>query len=569
MKNLLSNISIKTKIIGNSLVLLLMIMASSAYALYAMNQVGSELDGIIKEDMRMTQILTKVTEHILEQTHHFERGMRYGILLQQEENAPEHFKKEIATFHQLSKQLKEEIHMGKSLAEEIMAKAKKKEEMDEFKHVDQTLNKIAKEHADFEQHAHQVFDMLSQGKIHEAGVSAEGMESGEDQLALGIETLLSEIEEFTVAAGRRAVEHEHAAIKLLGTFSILAIVFGGLMSWAISRNVVKRLAETARGLEVIASGDLSHRVTVDGRDEIGKLQQSMQTMRNRLLEMLSQITATTAQLSTAAEEISVTMTQTSANIQQQQSETDQIATAMNQMTATVQEVAINVNNTSTSANGANSETENGRKVVQEAVQGIEQLAGQIESAADVISQVEKNSENINTVLDVIKGIAEQTNLLALNAAIEAARAGEQGRGFAVVADEVRTLAGRTQESTAEINNIIESLQSGSQNAVQAMNQSREQARSVVDQAALAGTSLITIAKSVSQIDEMSSQIATAAEEQNAVSEEMNRNIIRISDMATQNAVGAEQTSQAGQDLAQMASKLQELVGQFRVEEEVV
>lgn len=564
MKNLLNNLSIKAKIIGNSLILLALLVASSGYALFAMSQIGNELEAIAEQDIPMTESITAITEHQLDQSHHFERAMRFGGLLQQRDNAAEHFKAEIVSFDKLSKQVDEEIHAGELLAEEAMAKAHSVEDAKEFEHVNQALKKIEKEHADFEHHAHQVFVMLAEGKTHEAEAFAEKMEPEEEQLAGELEALLTEIEKFTEEAGHRAVEHEHTAINLLSGFTLLALVIGGFVSWVVSRNVVNRIGETARGLEVIASGDLTYKVTVDGRDEIGKLQQSMQTMRNNLLEMISQISTTTGQLSTAAEEVSVITTQTSANIQQQQSETDQIATAMNEMSATVREVAENVGNTSAAANNANAETEEGGKVVEGAVQGIQRLAEQIENAADVITQLEQDSENINTVLDVIKGIAEQTNLLALNAAIEAARAGEQGRGFAVVADEVRTLAGRTQESTAEINKIIDKLQSGSRNAVEAMSQSREQARTVVDQATLAGSSLTTIAKSVSQIDEMSTQIATAAEEQNAVAEDMNRNIVRISDMATQNASGAEQTSQAGQDLSRMASKLQGLVGRFRV-----
>ena len=564
MKKLLNNLSIKAKIIGSSLILLTLLVASSGYALYAMTQIGNELEAIAEEDIPMTESLTAITEHQLEQAIHFERAMRFGELLQQEDNAAAHFKTEIASFDKLSKQVDGEIHAGELLAEEAMARAHSAEAVKEFEHVDQALKKIEKEHADFEQHAHQVFAMLADGKRHEAEAFAEKVVHEEEQLNEELKALLTEIERFTEAAGRRAAEHEHTAIKLLGGFTLLALVIGGFVSWTVSRNVVNRMGETARGLEVIASGDLTHKVTVDGRDEIGKLQQSMLTMRDRLLEMISQINATTDQLSTAADEVSVITTQTSANIQQQQSETEQIATAMNEMSATVREVAMNVSTTSTAASNANAETEEGGKVVEGAVQGIQQLAAQIENAAEVIARVEQDSENINTMLDVIKGIAEQTNLLALNAAIEAARAGEQGRGFAVVADEVRTLAGRTQESTAEINQIIEKLQSGSQNAVQAMSQSREQARSVVDQAALAGSSLTTIADSVSLINQMSTQIATAAEEQSAVAEEMNRNIVRISDMAVQNASGAEQTSQAGEDLARMASELQGLVGQFKV-----
>lgn len=237
---------------------------------------------------------------------------------------------------------------------------------------------------------------------------------------------------------------------------------------------------------------------------------------------------------------------------------------MNEMAATVKEVAENVGNSAAAAHTANLETKEGRSLVNNTVENINHLAESINSAAEVVARVEQGSNEISKVLDVIRGIAEQTNLLALNAAIEAARAGEQGRGFAVVADEVRTLASRTQESTTVINQIIEKLQSGTSRSVAAMSDSRNQAVAVVDKATLADTSLQSIESSVAQINAMSTQIATAAEEQTAVAEEMSRNITRISDSATQNATGAVQTAQAGEELASIAVKLQGLVSAFRI-----
>ena len=384
------------------------------------------------------------------------------------------------------------------------------------------------------------------------------------KMAYEVDGFLSRVEEETNTALSIQQELATSTERSVIIGSLVVLLGVGLVYLIMSR-ALAYLPRVVAEMQRVSEGDLTSSIDVTRRDEIGDLMRGLQSMQKRLLAMISHINATAAQLSTTAEKMSVVTTQTSTNIHQQQSDTEQIATAMNEMSATVNEVAQSVSNTSAVANSANTETEKGRKVVEQAVLGVQQLAGQIDNAANVIAEVGKDSENINTVLVVIKGIAEQTNLLALNAAIEAARAGEQGRGFAVVADEVRTLAGRTQESTEEINQIIEKLQSGARSAIEAMDLSRRQTKSVVDQAALAGSALTTIAASVSQINEMSTQIATAAKEQNAVAEDVNRNIARISEIARQSASGAEQASQSGQNLTQLALELQRLVGQFQME----
>jgi methyl-accepting chemotaxis protein len=240
-----------------------------------------------------------------------------------------------------------------------------------------------------------------------------------------------------------------------------------------------------------------------------------------------------------------------------------VATAIHEMSATAKEVASSIAHTATASGEANEQTIGGSRIVKQSIDQINRLAKQIDTSSDAISAVEQYSSAISGVLDVIKGVAEQTNLLALNAAIEAARAGEQGRGFAVVADEVRTLAGRTQASTEEINETIEKLQGGSQQAVAAMEQSRQEMQSAVDLATQTGEALNAIADAVHKIDEMATQIAGASEEQGAVSEEINQNITRINEMSSQTAAGSEDTATASEDLSRMAAELQVLVGQFK------
>ena len=352
-------------------------------------------------------------------------------------------------------------------------------------------------------------------------------------------------------------------IMVAGT--LLAIGVGIFIAIFVSRMISVPLKTVVDRAKAIAAGDLTgSALESKGNDELTELTDAINSMNSNLQNMIQQISGSAQQMGGSSEELSVITLQTTQGIQEQRSQTDQLATAMNEMAATVQEVAHHAVDAANAATSANRESANGRQVVNGAVNTIDALAAAITQAAEAIARVEADSDRIGTVLDVIRGIAEQTNLLALNAAIEAARAGEQGRGFAVVADEVRTLAGRTQESTREIQQMIESLQAGSKEAVQLMEQSREQTQSSVEQTAKAGDALAAIADAVEKINDMNTQIASAAEEQSTVAEEINRNVTSISQIADESARGAEQTARGNEELSGLAIELQKVVGQFKI-----
>ncbi len=343
---------------------------------------------------------------------------------------------------------------------------------------------------------------------------------------------------------------------------VIGVAVAGLY-WYLNRSF-KPLQTAIATMQSIAAGDLTSRVEVTSADETGKLLAALKTMLEKFHAMIQQINAATAQLAAAAEQMSVITDETGLGVQRQQAETEQVAAATNEMSATSQEVARNARLASEAAQRARQEAHTGKQVVDQTVTVIKDLAREVDATAEVIHKLESESGNIGTVVNVIRSIAEQTNLLALNAAIEAARAGEQGRGFAVVADEVRTLANRTQESTQEIRVMIERLQAGSREAVQVMEQGRSRTSASVDQAGKAGASLVGITDAVAAIANMNTEISTAAEEQRAVSEEINRNIVNISQVAEQTTLATQQMSQAGTELSSLAAQLQSLVSQFRV-----
>ncbi|WP_019339094.1 methyl-accepting chemotaxis protein [Stutzerimonas stutzeri] len=338
-----------------------------------------------------------------------------------------------------------------------------------------------------------------------------------------------------------------------------------VMGYIIRRIIISRINDMRHTMEAMTKDeDLSRTVAVQAQDEVGAMGTAFNHMIFKFRNSLEAVATVTRQLGEVSNRVSSVAEKTQTAVMEQRSETDMVASAMNEMSATVQEVARHANETASASSGADAESRVGVSLATEALDGIEVLIRDIEKAAQVIKQVETDSVSIGMVLNVINGIAEQTNLLALNAAIEAARAGEQGRGFAVVADEVRTLASRTQKSTEEIQRTIEQLQNGVRNAVQAMEGAQVRAHSGSDCVAKTAQSLTVIAGEVNAITGMNTQIATAAEEQSAVAEEINRNITTISTIADTTLADASQTSRISEELVQLAAELNRLVGQFRL-----
>lgn len=368
----------------------------------------------------------------------------------------------------------------------------------------------------------------------------------------------------------RLEEHIESKIITSKTISIvftviLAVIITGFIL-LIMRGILNKIGQFLNTLEDIEqNNNLAIRARIESNDEIDHIAVSLNNMLEKFEALVQQINSSSAQLAAASEEVSSVALESSNHIIRQKTDIDMVATAMNEMSATVQEVAGSAESAAGAASSANNEALSGSAIVKDTATAIAQLASEVDSASSVIHQLETDSEDIGSILDVIKNIAEQTNLLALNAAIEAARAGEQGRGFAVVADEVRTLASRTQASTHEIEEKITKLQNGSKHAVKVMEQGSEQAKKGEQQAKEAAESLEAITRAVSTINEMNTQIASAAEQQSATANEMNRNIVNISEVSELTSQGSEQTTAAANDLAKLASDLQNLINQFKIQ----
>ncbi|MEN4945706.1 methyl-accepting chemotaxis protein [Pseudomonas proteolytica] len=388
--------------------------------------------------------------------------------------------------------------------------------------------------------------------------------SNSEQINAALTRLLDLNNSMANATNQKAADQYDSAFDLVVALLVLATALTVLFAWLLTRSITLPIAQALDAAEHIAEGNLTQSIKVDGDDEAGRLLRAMNKMQEKLRDTLQRISGSATQLASAAEELNAVTDESARGLTQQNNEIEQAATAVNEMTSAVEEVARNAVSTSEASKNATASAGDGRDLVQETVSAIERMSGDVQGTATLIGALAEESRDIGKVLDVIRGLADQTNLLALNAAIEAARAGEAGRGFAVVADEVRALAHRTQQSTSEIERMIGSIQAGTEQAVDSMRNSTERAESTLNIAKGAGMSLDTINSAIIEINERNLVIASAAEEQAQVAREVDRNLVNIRDLSVQSATGASQTSAASSELSRLAVDLNGMVGRFRL-----
>ena len=385
-----------------------------------------------------------------------------------------------------------------------------------------------------------------------------------DQMMVFLNQLIKFNKKGAVYAADQTNKVFNAAVFMIVVALIIILILMIVIAVVLTRSIVSPLAEAVVVADRIADGDLTQRIKINGSDEPAHLLIALKKMQISLHDTIKRISESSNMLASASEELHAVTEDTNRGLNQQSAEIDQAATAVNEMTAAVEEVARNAVNTADDSKAADKSTYQGREKVSQTLESINKLVGNISDTSSEVKILAQSAGEISQVLVVIRSIAEQTNLLALNAAIEAARAGDAGRGFAVVADEVRALAHRTQQSTAEIEQMIEGIQSGTGRAIDAMNESQDRANGTLVVAREANDALEVISEAITSINQKNLVIASASEEQAQVAREVDRNLVNIRDLSMQTSAGANQTNAASQELSRLAVDLHSMVSKFRL-----
>ncbi|WP_333909669.1 methyl-accepting chemotaxis protein [Vibrio sp. SCSIO 43137] len=547
---------------GLVIILLLLMLSIAGYGYIKLDRIGEELKGITNEDMPLIELASDITTKQLESAILIERALRdAGVKSQVEQVTPQHAR---AEFRRISEVIDDEITSAEQLLASAITHAVSAEIEQLERQLQSELASLKNNHKSYESDVANILTQIENGHIDDASRSLVQLEKQQKALNHQLEAFLVNIEAMTEMTLKVVEDEEKAAIYGMSLIGLIAIVAGGGLGYLFTRSLVKPLQRAADASHRMASGDLSVSVRADHKDEMGVLLNTMDDTARKLEQMIGKVLQSSNQIASSAQEMAAATEQTNQAINFQQSTTEQVVSAMNEMSTTIQQVADQAVNASQATESANQDANSGVEIMTHHQKEVGYLVSQVSEASEKIDTLKNESNDIGSFVTVINEIADQTNLLALNAAIEAARAGEQGRGFAVVADEVRSLAFRTQEATQQIQKLIEQLQQGAVLAVQVMNESRLQVEASVERAASAGESLQSINHSIESINGMNMEIATISEQQSIVAEEINQNMVNISESGKEVLGGSYQTALSSESLAELAVELRELMGQFKL-----
>lgn len=562
----IKNLPIGKKIFSVVVILGLSQLLISAFAIFKMNDISGEFSVIYEMSLPLEKKVSQARQLQLEKASELQTLMIDAKSGARRKVIKEHF----ASLDEITLQTNQAMQGIVTILNTSKDKALDAELQADVASLEENTVKVVEQQANYQKYVDGAINIIKRG----GSMSGGGYLSQDEQAQLvaieaklfeSLQAMQTSIDNITKRSVTNVQNVQSSSLLSLIAMAVVSLVLGIFISKVIISNIVIPIKGVMSVLTTMAQdNDLTKRMNFASKDEVGAMGSAFNSFVEKLQKLVMGISDASEQLSTAAEETSVVSRSTNQNIAQQKNETTHVASAITQMTATVQEVANSAEKASEAAMKGDKDSESGRKVVEEIVASINHLASEINASTSVIRTLKSDSENIGTVLDVIKNIAEQTNLLALNAAIEAARAGDQGRGFAVVADEVRSLAHKTQDSTKEIEDMILTLQQGSDNAVSSMELNKTSIESLVAKAVNATNSLNEITHSVSSITEMNTLIATAAEQQSHVVNEINNNVLNIQQVSENTAEGSEQVSQASQEIAELSERLTNMVRQFKV-----